>query len=189
MQKIGIRQITGKRSRAKDKPAVDLPQLFEQLYPKVYNYLRYRVNNIEDAEDLTNVVFERAFTARDQYDDSKGAFSTWLFRIAHNTLVDHFRSNQRRATWEDDAGPPSDIATPEPTLESQVAQQEMVATVLGGLAQLGERDQEIIGLKFAGGLKNTEIGDVLDMKAVTVSVALLRAMRRLREQLEREVIR
>jgi len=187
LQKIGIRQIIGKRSPPAKESEVALAQLFEQWYPKVYNYLRYRINNPTDAEDLTSLVFERAYNARQQFDETKGAFSTWLFRIARNALIDHLRSGQRRATWEDEATLPLDLAASEPTLEAQVVQQELVATLLSSLARLSDRDQEIISLKFAGGFKNKEIGQIVGMKEKTVSVTLLRAMRRLRQQMMQEV--
>lgn len=186
MQKINIRQITGKRSHPADTPYVDLAERFEQFYPKVYNYLRYRVSNPADAEDLVSAAFERAYTSRHQFDESKGSFSTWLFSIARNILIDHHRARRRHAAWVDSDSLSPDLVTAGPTPETQVVQQEMVAAMLESLAHLGERDQEIISLKFAGRLKNKEIGEILGMKEKTVSVALLRAMRRLRQHMEQE---
>lgn len=186
MQKIDIRQITGKRSQPTDGPLVDLAERFEQFYPKVYNFLYYRVSNPADAEDLVNAAFERAYISRHQFDESKGSFSTWLFSIARNILIDHHRTHSRHATWVESDSLSPDLVTAGPTPETQLVQQEMVAAMLESLARLGERDQEIISLKFAGRLKNKEIGEILGMKEKTVSVALLRAMRRLRQQMEPE---
>ncbi|GAB4456932.1 MAG: sigma-70 family RNA polymerase sigma factor [Anaerolineae bacterium] len=170
-------------SRQADTPAAQLnfAELFEQLYPRVFNYLRYRVNVPEDAEDLIGVVFEKAFTHRAQFDPAKGEFSTWLFRIAHNTLANYYRSRQRSSVWESDAAPPEDMPQQGASPEAQIIRQEAVAHLLEGLGQLSERDQEIISLKFAGRLSNREIGEIIDMKEKTVSVALLRAMRRLQK--------
>jgi RNA polymerase sigma-70 factor (ECF subfamily) len=70
--------------------------------------------------------------------------------------------------------------------EAQIIHQEMLVQVLRGLARLSERDQEIISLKFAGRLRNKEIGQIMEMKEKTVSVVLLRAVRRLRLQIEEE---
>jgi RNA polymerase sigma factor (sigma-70 family) len=61
---------------------------------------------------------------------------------------------------------------------------ETIVQLLQGLERLNERDQEVITLKFAGKLSNKEIGEIMDMKEKTVSVALLRAMRRLRQEIE-----
>ena len=169
-----------------NEPQLDLANLFQTYYPRIYNYLRYRVTTVEDAEDLISTVFELAYKRRIQYDPDKGAFSTWLFRIAHNALIDFYRRRDRRAAWEDEGELPDDLVTPEDSPERQVVQQEMIIRLLQSLNQLSERDQEVISLKFAGRLRNTEIGEVLDMKEKTVSVVLLRAMRRLRQQLEPE---
>jgi RNA polymerase sigma-70 factor (ECF subfamily) len=166
------------------EPALDLAELFRHYYPRMYNYLRYRVSSVEDVEDLISAIFEQAYTHRHQYDAAKGAFSTWLFRIARNELVSFYRKQQRRSAWESDAEVPVDLATTTPLPETQLIQQEAMLRLLQGLSQLSERDQEIISLKFAGRLKNKEIGEIMEMKEKTVSVALLRAARRLREYME-----
>lgn len=186
MQKIATRQKIRKRDDLSETPNLDLATLFQEHYSRIYNYLRYRVTAPEDAEDLISIIFERAYTHRAQFNPTKGTFSTWLFRIAHNALVDHYRIRKRHTTWETEAGLPADLVTPEPSPEAQIVQQETVAQLLQGVASLSERDQEIITLKFAGRLKNKEIGEIINMKEKTVSVALLRAMRRLRQQMIKE---
>ena len=174
------------KSKSDSVPDIDLAQLFQEHYPRIYNYLRYRVNSVEDVEDLISTIFERAYTRREQFDSTKGAFSTWLFGIAHNTLIDHYRKRKRRAAWETDTELPADLVTPEASLETQVIEKEALVQVLRALDQLKERDQEIISLKFAGRLRNIEIGQIMEMKEKTVSVALLRAVRRLRQEIDKE---
>lgn len=66
---------------------LDFAELFQQHYARIYTYLRYRVSTPEDAEDLISLVFEKAYTHREQFDGVKGAFSTWLFSIAHKTTL------------------------------------------------------------------------------------------------------
>ena len=131
---------------------------------------------------MIGLIFEKAFTHRAQYDPEKGAFSTWLFRIAHNELSNFYRTRERQAKWIADAELPGDIVL-EASPEAQVIEQEAIAQLLQGLGQLSERDQEVIGLKFGSRLSNQEIGQIMDLKEKTVSVVLLRAMRRLQKQL------
>jgi RNA polymerase sigma-70 factor (ECF subfamily) len=168
------------------EPNLDLAELFQYYYPRIYNYLRYRLSSVQDAEDLIGAIFEQAYARRDRFDSSKGAFSTWLFRIAHNMLVDHYRQHQRRSTWETGAEIPTDLVTPEPSPEAQIVHQEALLVMLRCLERLSERDQEIIRLKFAGKLRNTEISEIMGMPEKTVSVVLLRAVRRLRQEMEQE---
>ncbi len=160
---------------------LDFAELFQEYYSRIYNYIKYRVNSPEDAEDLMSAVFEKAYTHREQFDETKGAFSTWLFRIAHNTLANYYRTRQRRSAWEVEHGPPNNLVTAELSPETQIIQHETVAQLLGSLELLSERDQEVISLKFAGQLSNKEIGQIMDLKEKTVSVVLLRAMRRLQK--------
>jgi len=165
---------------------LDFAQLFREYYSRIYNYLRHRVNTPDDAEDLISVVFEKAYSHRNQFDAAKGTFSTWLFRIAHNTLANYYRTQERRSVWEAGGELPSDLVVPEPSPETQIIRQETITKLLSGLDQLRERDREVISLKFAGRLSNQEIGQIMDLKEKTVSVVLLRAMRRLQQQLSEE---
>lgn len=170
------------------EPTMDLARLFRECYPRIYSYLRYRVNSVEDVEDLTGIVFEQAYTHRHQFDPDRGAFSTWLFRIARNELVNFYRRRKSRSAWETGAEIPSDLTTSDPSPEAQIVQKEALIQLLQGIGHLSERDQEIITLKFAGRLRNKEIGEIMDLKEKTVSVVLLRAVRRLRQEIEQEVI-
>jgi RNA polymerase sigma-70 factor (ECF subfamily) len=167
-------------------PTLDFAELFRQYYPRVYSYLRYRVNTPEDAEDLISVVFERAYTRRDQFDPAKGAFSTWLFQIAHNMLANYYRTRQRHSAWESGGELPEDLITPEQPLEAQLIQQETISQLLRAVEGLSERDQEIISLKFAGRLSNQEIGQIMNLTENNIGVLLFRAVRRLQQRLEEE---
>jgi len=167
---------------------LDFAELFRQYYPRVYNYLRYRTHTPEDAEDLLAVVFEKAYVKRGQFDPAKGAFSTWVFRIAHNELANYYRTRQRRTAWETGSELPGDLVTPESSPETQIIRQEAITQVLQGLDRLNERDQEVISLKFGSRLSNQEIGQIMNLKEKTVSVVLLRAMRRLQQQVEESAL-
>lgn len=173
---------------AQDTVSAEMTAQFQAHYTRIYNYVRYRVTVIEDAEDLVSAIFERAFTRFDQYDETKSQFSTWLFRIAHNHVSNYFRNRERQAAWHTEGEPPLNFVGPTPSPEEQLIKQEAIVTLLQGLAHLSERDQEIISLKFMGRLGNKAIGDIMDLKEKTVSVTLLRAMRRLRQQMEKETV-
>lgn len=184
MQTVAMAETKSERQRA--EPNLDLAELFQYYYPRIYNYLRYRLSSVAETEDLIGAIFEQAYARRDRFDSSKGAFSTWLFRIARNMLVDHYRQRQRRSNWETGAEIPVDLVTPDPSPEARMIHQEALMTMLRCLERLSERDQEIISLKFAGKLRNNEISEIIEMPEKTVSVVLLRAVRRLRQEMEQE---
>ena len=165
----------------------DFKELFLEYHPKVYAYVRYRVANVAEAEDLTSDIMERALRYLSLYDRRKGAFSTWLFRIAHNTWVNYVKKWKRRdpvlSEWDDTF---NDLPMSDPGPEQAVVQKQDVARALRDLETLSERQQEILSLRFAGRLTNREIARVLDMNERTVSVTILRALRKLRQRLESE---
>ena len=165
--------------------ALDVEALFLEYHPRVYAYVRYRLANVAEAEDLTSDILERALTHLGSYDPLKGAFSTWLFRIAHNAYVNHLKQRQRRGRYHVDlAEGLGDLAFDGPGPEQAVVRREEIARLLVCLSTLSARQQEILSLRFAGRLKNREIARVLNMNERTVSVTILRALRKLCEQLQ-----
>ena len=162
----------------------EVQDLFREYHPRVYAYVRYRITDVSEAEDLTSDILERALTYLASFDARKGAFSTWLFRIAHNTWVNHVKRHQRRNPHHVDLGAGIDnLAANEPTPEQSMLHKEEITQMLTCLGALPSRQQEILSLRFAGRLTNREIARVLDMNERTVSVTILRALRKLRQQL------
>ncbi|MEW5960218.1 MAG: sigma-70 family RNA polymerase sigma factor, partial [Chloroflexota bacterium] len=100
-------------------------------------------------------------------------------------LVSYYRRNTRRSNWETGVEIPTDLVTSEASPEAQVIHREALVLMLRCLERLSERDQEIISLKFAGRLRNSEISEIMEMPEKTVSVVLLRAVRRLRQEMEK----
>src|SRR5688572_18420569 len=78
-------------SLAAPASTADWEALYRDSLPRVYNYFRYRVGDGPLAEDLTSATFEKAWRYRERYRRELAAFSTWLFTIARNVAVDHFR--------------------------------------------------------------------------------------------------
>ena len=66
-------------------------ELYEQFMPKVYRYVTFRIRDEHLAQDLTAAVFEKAFAKFDGFNPQKASFSTWIFTIARNTVIDHYR--------------------------------------------------------------------------------------------------
>jgi RNA polymerase sigma factor (sigma-70 family) len=167
----------------------DVESLFREYHPRVYAYVRYRIADVAEAEDLTMEILERALTHLASYDAHKGAFSTWLFRIAHNTWVNHLKKQQRRNPHHVDLGDElENVVAHEQTPEQAVVYKEETTQLLRCIGRLSSRQQEILSLRFAGRLTNREIARILEMNERTVSVTILRALRKLRQQLVGGVI-
>jgi len=171
-------------SMVPDKVVRSTADAFTEFYrvylPKVFRYISYKIADTHLAEDLTSAVFEKALTKFKSYDENKAAFSTWIFRIARNTLIDHFRVNSRRATvtLEDMAEDPPADGTP----EQAVLEKETSLMLRRCLAKLSDREREIVELKFGGEMNNRQIAGVVGLSDSNVGVILYRAVRKLRAE-------
>jgi RNA polymerase sigma-70 factor (ECF subfamily) len=167
------------------EPPLDFVALFDTHYPRLYAYIRSQINDRATAEDLTAATFERAFSRSHSYNPAKGSFATWLFRIGHNLVVDHYAAISRKPISYDLAEavevPAGDLSP-----EQQLLRQEQRRLLAETLTTLSERDQEIIQLKFFGRLTNREIAGVMELNEKTVSVIILRALQKLKVRLERQ---
>jgi len=143
--------------------------------------MRLRVDDELLAQDLTAATFEQALAHLDQL-RSPEAFGGWLFRIARNQVAQHYRRRRVHVSLEDVADHADDALS----VEAQVERSEELSWMLAAIRTLTEREQEIIGLKFVGGLNNQQIGQAMGLRAGNVAVVLYRALRRLRDRLEGE---
>jgi RNA polymerase sigma-70 factor (ECF subfamily) len=106
---------------------------YEQYLPKVYRYISYRISDTPTAEDLTSIVFEKALTKFDSFCPEKAQFSTWIFTIARNTLIDHFRTDVKSRTVSFD---PSFQYQTGPSLEEESERAEDIHLLKSCLARL-----------------------------------------------------
>jgi RNA polymerase sigma-70 factor (ECF subfamily) len=156
------------------------PQHFRELYraylPKVYAYVAYRLPQAADTEDVVSEVFLKAIKNLKQF---KGAsFAAWLFSIARNAVYDFYRRHGY-APIED-----LEDETPDktPPLDTSVIADENRDEMLRLIGTLSPRRQEVITLKFFGGLQNYEIATVLNLDERSVASHLCRALRDLHER-------
>lgn len=169
------------------EPAQSLPLSFAQLYDiyfqRVYNYTFYRVSNREEAEDLTSVTFEKALGAFTRFDERKGSIESWLFTIAHNVVVNYYRSHERRPqTQLDDSLESGDNQQP----SELFLRTEELEQLSRYLAKLSERDRELIALRFGANLSHRQIAETLKRREGSVTTAVSRAVGRLRRLFEAE---
>jgi len=158
----------------------EFSRLYEAYFPRLMAYALSRLGERQVAEDVVAEVFVRAFTHWGSLRD-RGALEGWLFSIAHNLVVSHVRAQARTCRWWERGG--GDGESPE---EAALAQDER-RRLRQALAKLPERYQRILALRFEAGLSHRDIAQVMGLSEVNVRVTLLRALRRLRLLLDREV--
>ena len=164
-----------------DDTAQDQPytEIYRQYLPRILNYIRLRVDGEDLAQDLTAEVFERAISKQHTL-RRREAFGGWLFTIARNTVAAYYRGRRPTLSLDETANLPAT----EPSPPEAVMRSEELARLRAALATLSDREQEIIRLKFLGGLGNKEIAKVLHLRPGHIAVILYRALQKLRTQLE-----
>jgi RNA polymerase sigma-70 factor (ECF subfamily) len=167
------------------RQARDNPEHFRELYrayfPKVYAYVAYHVAYANDAEDVVSEVFLKAMKGIGQFRGE--SFAAWLFGIARNAISTFYRRNGHASL---DALA-DELHADTPTPDVLVMQAETREEMLRLIGTLSPRRQEVITLKFFGGLRNQEIAEVLGLDERSVASHLCRALRDLHERYERQM--
>ena len=157
-----------------------LEKLYRDNFQRVYDYAYFRLLDPAQAEDVTSTVFVKAVANIGRFDPSKASFGTWVTRIAHNVLIDGYRT--RKVTT-----PLDQMVVGEPSSEDEYPvlddRQERVAKLL---SYLSEDDRELIYLKYYQEKKNVEIAEMLDMNPATVATRLRRALLTMRAHAEED---
>jgi RNA polymerase sigma-70 factor (ECF subfamily) len=160
---------------------LDFGETYEEELPRVYGYVAYQVASQEEAEDLTQQTFERALAHWGEFDDRRATITTWLLAIARNLVVDHYRARSRR---------PQTVSLDELS-EAQLETTGYTDPAVGvgaelesALTALGERERELIALRYGADLSGPQIALVTGLSVANVQQILSRSLRRLRFELE-----
>jgi len=157
-------------------------RLYDALVGPIYRYVAVRVRRREDAEDLTQLVFERIVASLPRYRHRGRPFEAWAFRIARNAVIDHVRRERshesldgERLATQRDGGPEALSLRGEELRELQAA-----------LRRLTADQQEAIALRFAAGLSAEEAARVMGRQPGTIRGLTFRAIASLRRMLARD---
>ena len=161
--------------------------LYERYLDDIYRYIYYRVPDAVTAEDLTEEVFIRAWQKlpETQRKNAVQNFRAWIYRIAHNRVVDYLRSakNQVHSALEDSANFIGGSETPEALLQSQQQGNYLVQAI----TSLDNTLQQVILLRFVNQCSHAETAHILGLQENHVRVLQYRALKKLRAQLEQDL--
>ncbi len=146
--------------------------IYERYFTRVYAYCLRRVDDPQEAEDLTSLIFTRAMTSLDQY--RGGLVAAWLFRIAHNTVINHHKATRRTLPLDT-----AELMAGNANLLERIILSEEQQTLQAMVDQLPRDQRNLLLLKVIGGLPSHEIGKIVGKSAGSVRVALHRILHQL----------
>jgi RNA polymerase sigma-70 factor (ECF subfamily) len=158
-------------------------ELYDRFVERVYRYLYFRTGSHPEAEDLTEQVFLKAWEAIGRYRWQGRPFLAWLYRLAHNTHIDHVRTQKPTLSLNNDERP-VELASAAAAIElARTLDADLLARALG---QLTLDQQQVIVMKFLEGLDNEQIAQTLDKREGAIRALQMRALMSLRRVLESE---
>lgn len=163
--KLVVRAING------DSDAFSI--LYGYYQDAIYRYIFVRVGNALEAEDLTEDVFVRAWEALPHYHLTQHPFKSWLYRIAHNLIVDHHRKRKPVGLIDEELQPnTAAVSLPEEIVELNQESHVLAAAI----RQLGEEEQLVVVLRFVEGLSHREVAEVIGKSEAASRVIQHRAL-------------
>jgi len=171
-------------ARAKRDPRA-FGEIYEKYVDRIYNYIYHRVGNTHDAEDLTSRTFFRALSHLPSYEDKGVPFSAWLFRIAHNLVANWHRDRGRRPVVSlDGVILRSEGRHQHP--EAYTLTEDNSRELMEAIRTLDAARQELLVLKFAQGLSNAEIGEIMGRTEGAIKSLYHRTLLALRKEMAKK---
>ena len=168
--------------RAQEGERNALEELYLLHFDRIYSYLHMSVGNRHDAEDLTTQTFLKMLEAIGRFRWRSAPFSAWLFRIAHNLAMDHFRATKRTQPEEEVPEPPgSEEASAEEQAMHSIGRQSMLELI----ENLSPEQQQVLTLKFVFNFPNAEVATILGKTEGAIKSLQHRALVSLQKQLTR----
>lgn len=168
--------------RAVDGDTEAFGRLYDIYADRIYRHIYYRTANVEDARDMTQEVFARAWQSLPRYRRTSTPFLGWLFTISHNRVIDYYRKKKDYAYLNAEVSMDVRGRSPEQSAEQSFDSRMLRRAIL----QLQEDQQRVIVMTFIDGLAYGDIAAVINKSEGNVRVIVHRALKKLRLILDKE---
>lgn len=156
-------------------------KIYDEFVKPIYRYIFYKVDE-SVVEDLTEEVFFKAWKNIKKYKKGKFPFSSWLFKIAHNLVVDYYRKYQRDDELDENFVDSSTHSNPEEEVNIKLTQIKLRKVI----KRLPEKYKQIVVLKYINDLNNKEISIVMGKSEPAVRTLQFRALNKLKVMLNED---
>ena len=147
-------------------------QLYDRFVDKIYKYIYYKIGSKTEAEDLTGQVFLKAWEAIGHYQWTERPFAAWLYRIAHNLIVDYFRTRRDTSSLDEIVS----VEFPGTDIDDIVNQHLTSDTLRHALRHLTHDQQQVIILRFLDGYNTAEVAQIMGKQPGAVRTLQHRAL-------------
>jgi len=169
------------RAQRGERAAIE--ELYLIHFDRIYSYLHVSVGNRHDAEDLTTQTFLKMLESIGRFRWQSAPFSAWLFRIAHNLAMDHFRARRR---WQPEEEVPEPAGSEEPSAELQAMQSIGRQSMLELIQDLSPEQQQVLTLKFVFNFANADVATILEKTEGAIKSLQHRALASLQKQIAQQ---
>jgi RNA polymerase sigma-70 factor (ECF subfamily) len=180
-QRDSVSHVRSLVERAQKGDRAALEELYLIHFDRIYSYLHVTVGNRHDAEDLTTQTFLKMLEAIGRFRWQSAPFSAWLFRIAHNLSMDHFRARRR---WQPEEEVPEPRDSEEPSAELEAMQSIGRQSMLELIDKLSLEQQQVLTLKFVFNFSNADVAKILDKSEGAIKSLQHRALASLQKQMQ-----
>jgi RNA polymerase sigma-70 factor (ECF subfamily) len=177
---VGQSEIRSLVERAQGGDRDALEELYLIHFDRIYGYLHMTVGNRHDAEDLTTQTFLKMLESIGRFQFRSAPFSAWLFRIAHNLAMDHFRAS-RRIQLEEEV--PEPVGDAEVSAEVEAFRSIGRASMLDLIEELSPEQKQVLTLKFVFDFSNVDVATILGKSEGAVKSLQHRALVALQKRL------
>jgi RNA polymerase sigma factor (sigma-70 family) len=160
-------------------------QLYDAYMERIYRFIYFRVEDQQTAEDITSQVFMRAWNNLDRFRLGRTPYLAWLYTIAHNAVIDHYRTRKVTTALEDVRLSQPDYAE---VVENEIDIEVEMKSIKSAMQTLTGDQQQVLMLKFIEGMSNDEIARHLGKREGAVRALQMRGLRALAKQLEEKMM-
>lgn len=146
------------KTEARKRKEAELASRYEEYYDKIARYALIHIGDKAEAEDIAGEVFLKALESLESYQERGIPMQAWLFRIAHNLVVDYLRKKTKRKTIPVDTVRVEAEEDPVALAETNIE----LERVTKAMERLTQQQREVLGLRFFGGLTSKETGSILN---------------------------
>lgn len=169
-------------NRARQGDGDAFSELYERLADRIYRYVYFRVSDDETAEDLTSRVFLKAWEHLPNYKRSSSPFVAWLYTIAHNMIIDHYRTDRPTGHLDEIASLPASDPSPAEVYERRADAEALRRA----LEQLTPAQREVITMKLLDGMETADVARRLHKSQGAIRAVQMRALQALAEILNKQ---